>query len=128
MHHIRLRSLLAPLPLCSLRSGSALLARGGSCAGFAGSRRMLSLLSGGAAAAAPLRAARARTGAARLRCAPTAAAAKGSPATERVSVALRGTAVFVVGDNSAANVKLCDALASALGCARRARAGRGAPR
>jgi hypothetical protein len=125
------RSLLAPLLLRTLRFGSALFARGGSQAGLAaGSRHtsMLAPLSGGAAAAAPLRAARARTGAARLRCAPTAAAAKGSPATERVSAALRGTAVFVVGDNSAANVKLCDALASALGCARGAHAGGDAPR
>ena len=77
---------------------------------------MLAALSGGAAAASPLRVSGARTRSARVQCV-RAAAAKGSSVSERVSSALRGTAVFVVGDNSAANVKLCDALAATLGCA-----------
>ena len=89
-------------------------------------QRMLATLSGGAAAAAPLRATGARTRAVRVQCV-RASAAKGSSVSERVSAALRGTAVFVVGDNSAANVKLCDALAATLGCAWRSRrAARGA--
>jgi hypothetical protein len=56
------------------------------------------------------------------RCVRTRAASKrgftAAPAdvAARVSAALRGTSVFVVGDNSLANEKLCDALATSLGC------------
>ncbi len=55
----------------------------------------------------------------RHRHAPPAAASSGGAVvrSERVSAALRGTVVFVVGDNAAANAKLCDALATSLGCA-----------
>jgi hypothetical protein len=46
-----------------------------------------------------------------------AAASKGAAVlSERVSQALRGTLLFVVGDNTAANAKLCDVLAASLGC------------
>ena len=78
---------------------------------------MLAALSGGAASAAPLRAASAHTRSVRARYV-TTVAAKSSPVSERVATALRGTAVFVVGDNSAANAKLCDTLAVTLGCVR----------
>ena len=78
---------------------------------------MLASHSGGAALSAPLRAAGARTRSVRARYAPTTAA-KSPAVSERVATALRGTAVFVVGDNSAANAKLCDTLAVTLGCAR----------
>jgi hypothetical protein len=57
-------------------------------------------------------------GARRTRAA--AAAGRGDQSagvSDRVASALRGTNVFVVGDNAGANAKLCDALATSLGCA-----------
>lgn len=86
---------------------------------------MLAPLWGVPATAPPLRAASSRPRSVRPRNVRTAAA-KSSPSavSERVSGALRGTTVFVVGDNSAANVKLCDALASKLGCVPARRAAR----
>jgi hypothetical protein len=68
---------------------------------------------------APRRCTRAARGVAARRT--SAAASKSSSAgsaalSERVSQALRGTLLFVVGDNAAANSKLCDSLAASLGC------------